>query len=410
VRALLARFRRDEDGAVAVVLAVALPSVIGMTSLVIDGSNLRLSQSRLQYAVDSASLGAVQALPDSTTAISRAVSLVAQNLPSHYGRVTTEADVEVGTYDAGTKTFTAGGTQPNAVRVTAQRSAAHGNPIPAYFAWIFGYRSFETQAASAAVVSVTSGGSPRACLYALDVANPGIDARGSVSVNATCGVQLSSYIATSGSAGNYNGQICQSVADNGARGNFNPGRPRACTLQGDPFGLKVDMSGMSCQAFPNSLTSITPGCYTGTIPNKNNYNFQPGNYFFKGAIIDVGGNDALNITGNGVTLAFDTSSTIKTRGSGTLNLNISAPTSGPYQGFSIVGSPSLELHGNSNFNAQGSIYMPASDVHQAGNTDFRADVLIVKTLDLRGNVQIDLRGTQTSRQPQSNVQRVFGLI
>lgn len=54
--------------------------------------------------------------------------------------------------------------------------------------------------------------------------------------------------------------------------------------------------------------------------------------------------------------------------------------------------------------------MPASDVHQAGNTDFRADVLIVKTLDLRGNVQIDLRGTQTSRQPQSNVQRVFGLI
>ena len=97
MRALLARFRRDEDGAVAVVLAVALPFVIGMTSLVIDGSNLRLSQSRLQYAVDSASLGAVQALPDSTTAISRALSLVAQNLPSHYGRVTTDADVEVGT-------------------------------------------------------------------------------------------------------------------------------------------------------------------------------------------------------------------------------------------------------------------------------------------------------------------------
>lgn len=165
-------------------------------------------------------------------------------------------------------------------------------------------------------------------------------------------MQLSSYIATSGSAGSYNGQICQSVADNGARGTSTrddraPVHPRRSVWSQGRHERHV------LPSLPELADEHHPRLLYRHDSNKNNYNFQPGNYFFKGAIIDVGGNDALNITGNGVTLAFDTSSTIKTRGSGTLNLNISAPTSGPYQGFSIVGSPSLELHGNSNFNAQG---------------------------------------------------------
>lgn len=407
MRALLARFRADADGTVAMIVGIVLPVLLGTAAVVLDGANLHLSQLRLQNAADSAALGAVQALPDSATAMSRGVSLVGQNLPPSYGTAATATDIVVGTYDPSAKAFTAGGAQPNAVKVTARRSAALGNAIPVYFAWIFGYRSLEARAESVAVAA--GGGNPAACLYALDPVNPGIDARGSVTVNATCGMQLSSYISTSGNAGNYNGQICQSVADTRATGNFNPGRPRICALQGDPFGLAVDMSGISCQPFPTAVTTVLPGCYTGTIPNKNNYIFRSGTFYFKGATIDVGGNDALTITGNGVTLVFDTTSSIKTKGSGTLDLNITAPSLGSYQGFSIVGSPSLDLQGNSNFNAQGGIYMPGSDVHQAGNTDVRADLMVVKSLDLRGSVQIDISGIQATRRPKGKPS-TFSLI
>ena len=99
----------------------------------------------------------------------------------------------------------------------------------------------------------------------------------------------------------------------------------------------------------------------------------PGTYIVNGGTVDLHGNTTLN--GTGVTLVL-TSSTGTSYPSvdiaGTVNLNLSAPTSGTFNNILIYedrnapSSTTVKIAGNTTSNLQGLIYVPSADLTLTG--------------------------------------------
>ena len=134
----LKEFNRDKSGSVVAYAAFSAAVMISMAALGVDGSNLYLTKARLQSAADAAALAAAKQLPDQTSARTQALTISAKNVPQSYGTVTSSSDIVTGIYSPSTHSFTATNSSPNALEVFTHRTAANGNPVPLYFAGIFG--------------------------------------------------------------------------------------------------------------------------------------------------------------------------------------------------------------------------------------------------------------------------------
>jgi hypothetical protein len=129
---------RDERGAVAIVVALALPALVGMGALAVDVGYYRLAHARLQGAADAGALAAAQALNDQAAAAAAGVRFAGLNVPEAFGDVTLAEDVVFGAYDRATGTFAPSTENVNAVRVTARRNAERGNAAPRFLSAILG--------------------------------------------------------------------------------------------------------------------------------------------------------------------------------------------------------------------------------------------------------------------------------
>ena len=65
---VIAKLRRNENGAILVITAAALMVMLGMTAMVVDIGALALEKTRLQSACDAAALAAAWQLPDAFSA------------------------------------------------------------------------------------------------------------------------------------------------------------------------------------------------------------------------------------------------------------------------------------------------------------------------------------------------------
>lgn len=148
-----ADFLRAEKGAVAITVAIMAPVLIGMAALAVDVAYYRSVHNQLQTAADAAALAAVQNLDSETSAVNAAIEFANRNVPANYGTVTTPATIELGTYDAETRTFTSSNgiwIDINAVRVTAERSPEHGNEMKRFLGRILGDGSVSARASAVA--------------------------------------------------------------------------------------------------------------------------------------------------------------------------------------------------------------------------------------------------------------------
>src|SRR5215218_7679974 len=100
---------KDERGSITILAALLMSMLLGFGALSVDVAHGYNVKERLQSAADASALAAAQALPDTSAASTKAVSIAAQNVPSTYGTVVAAADVTFGTYDPSTQAFTAGG-------------------------------------------------------------------------------------------------------------------------------------------------------------------------------------------------------------------------------------------------------------------------------------------------------------
>ncbi len=152
---LLTGLPGKEKGTVSIMIALFLVVLIGFAGLVVDLGHLFAISSSLHTAADSASLVATASLgygPDEARAQAQ---LLAQKHGIHGSPVALLlSDIELGTWDKKTKTFTLllpdQEANSNSVRVTAQRSAARNNPVSLFFMRIFGHELSDVKVVSVA--------------------------------------------------------------------------------------------------------------------------------------------------------------------------------------------------------------------------------------------------------------------
>jgi hypothetical protein len=129
---------------------------------------------------------------------------------------------------------------------------------------------------------------------------------------------------------------------------------------------------------------------------------DPGTYVFPGTL-DFSGNGSL--TGNGVTLYIPVGGSLGGSGNGNTTLNLTAPTSGAYNGILIyqaaANSNTVELNGTPIANLTGVIYAPTAEFEFSGNTNVNLTTdLIVGSLYDKGNATITLTDySQTVANP-----------
>lgn len=118
-----------------VVLTVVL---VAVCSLAVDYGRVQSAKSEMQRAVFAAARAGVVYLPtDIVGAKNAAIAVAAMNSVDGQPLVVQFTDVEVGSWDTSTQTFNTSGV-PNAMRITARRTTARGNPVPRPFAEILG--------------------------------------------------------------------------------------------------------------------------------------------------------------------------------------------------------------------------------------------------------------------------------
>lgn len=370
------RLLRDRSGQITVLASLLLPIGLGIAALAIDLSTLQLVKHKLKVAADAASLAAVAVLPDTTTALDRALSIAADNAGTGAGTVTAASDVRFGSYNSAAKSFTPGATPANAVQVTASRNQAHGNPVVLAFAKALGWSTPDISVSAVAVRF-----SPAYCFLVLDPSAPdalSVSGTGRLSVP-NCGVQVNSSSATAATVGNNSTAQARSFCIVGGYSgtSFSPKPITKCAAAPDPLADIPEPAQPTAGCYYNGLntgsgmTLPSNVTYCGKITLNGNGDFylQPGLYYFKNATVELLQNASL--VGSGVTIFLDANSTLKFAASGTVNLK--APSSGPYRGLLIFQSRSAAatttsvVRGSPDILMDGTIYLPTSTLSMTGS-------------------------------------------
>jgi Flp pilus assembly protein TadG len=163
---------RRQRGAAIIYCTVVMVMMIAFVAFAVDIGRARLAKTELQRAADAASMYGVAGLAKNLSGSQikqRCVDAADDNKCDGAAVVLNpSSDVEWGTWDPGVGSFTAVSdpSGATAIRITARRTYATGNPIPTTFARVLGRNSFDVKAISIAArghvisPSVKANGSP----------------------------------------------------------------------------------------------------------------------------------------------------------------------------------------------------------------------------------------------------------
>lgn len=146
---MIARLRRDRRAGVGIMIAAAMPVLVGATALAVDLGSAMLETRQLQGAADAAAMAAAGD-PSRADALARA-ALATSHWPGAVTVATTTGHYSGDSTIAPADRFVADSGTANAVRVTLS------TPAPSYFARIFGVRSIPIRrSATAAQINLAS--------------------------------------------------------------------------------------------------------------------------------------------------------------------------------------------------------------------------------------------------------------
>lgn len=147
--------RAGDRGVAAVVVGLSVVLLFGMVALVVDVGELYLTRSELQNAADAAALAAAEHIENPTQAIAAAQQFANENHDEGGGLVVLPSDVVFGKWDGAAGVFVPGATPADAVRVTARRTDARGNPVEHGFAGVIGTPQSDVVASAVAKANFT---------------------------------------------------------------------------------------------------------------------------------------------------------------------------------------------------------------------------------------------------------------
>lgn len=284
-------------------------------------------------------------------------------------------------------------------------SAIASETIPQLFSAILGQKNAVVKVRGTAAIFQKPTG---ACIYALDSGSgTAFDASGTPDIEASCGIYVNSSgsdaMVVGGSSAVVNASTIKIVGNYDTHGHptLNPTPSINQAAAADPFASVPAVtvpSGHGC----DTTTGITG---TVTMPSDGYYvvcgggfsmtgnptvNLPAGIYVMKAGSIDLHNG---TLTGTGVTFYLTgTFSGITINGN--VDINLSAPTSGPTQGLIFyqdrslsVGAFSTTINGGSNTLFNGSLYFPTTNLTYSGgaNTANTYTAIVAWDLAFRGN-------------------------
>ncbi|MEA1934896.1 MAG: pilus assembly protein TadG-related protein [Thermodesulfobacteriota bacterium] len=175
------KFAQDQQGAVAVMVAVALIALFGIVALSIDVGYMYVARNELQNIADGSALAATNRLgqfyktmtydeqqayvcdtsidsdndgvDDQTQIIALAKEVGLKNQAANQNISILDADIIIGQWTPSTSTFTPTFNQPDAVRIITRRDSTANSPITTFFAKIIGTDTLSVTATATAALT-----------------------------------------------------------------------------------------------------------------------------------------------------------------------------------------------------------------------------------------------------------------
>ncbi len=408
-----------DQGVVTMWTALMLLFLVGLIGLGVDTGYVLLGAHRLQNAADAAALaGALQVRTDQGAARAAAVNCAMANTAagspvslSANGVNAPGGDIVIGRYDRTTGVFNPTVDSPNAVRVTARRSAdSPAGHVSLIFGGMFGVDGVDLDREAIAMM----GGSVAAGIIVLDPdasramkvnGNPTVwVANGVVHVNSdddiaiqACGhpyiVATAIHVVGGGDMGgaDFDGEFLTGVAF--------ADDPLADLPTVDYAGM-IDHGGVTTK---KGSTTLDPGYYSGGIHGSGGEVFlNPGVYVLGGAGLDFSGK--ADLTAEGVMLYIVDPGSIDLTGKGAIRITPPDPEVHAFIGATIYAGISLfqersnsndaKITGKGDMVLSGTLYIPGADMKIAGNGDTFGSQLIVNTIKVSGNgvIHVDYDG------------------
>ncbi|MDB5357543.1 MAG: hypothetical protein JWN24_3996 [Phycisphaerales bacterium] len=391
---------RRRAGIAIVYLAVVLIGILGLLGLACDTAYVFMTGHELQNAADAAALAGADEVAFSTTqAKTDAISWAAGNLAagsnsSHQSvKLDLTSDVQVGTFNRATATFTINGSPANAVMVTARRTA--GSPdgaLPLIFGQIVNIRTANVTRSAIAMTRPLSAG-----LIVLNrTASPAVQLTGTGSNSQKINIPNGGVVVDSSDsqAIQWTGHPTINAVSLGIVGND------TSVQSGGVFPSGT----LSLQApyVPDPLASLPPPPTMANGTTKNGI-LQPGYYpnglpagtlasgiYWVDNGINLKGNSSIDGSA-GVLIYLHTGGISM---GGNTSITVTPLSTGAYVGISFyedrANSSPVDLHGTSGSASSGRFYFPSAAVSLKGTPDTFSSQLICDTLDIQGDAQLNI--------------------
>jgi hypothetical protein len=382
---------RDRNGAVAMVLALSTPVLIGGMGLGIDTIQWTLARRELQRQADSAAIAGAYGLAQGASVQAAVANDLVRNTSFPLSRTVIE--------NAPTAGPQAGNTRAVRVAVATQMN------LP--FTGILMDGPIDIPAEATA--SMVSNG--QYCALSLEnTAATGITMWGSATVNLGCGMATNSRGTQAVAAGGSSNITASPVAAVGIvpdSNNYGTGTERISysVAQPDPFAAlpnpTVSGSVLNGNVNSNQTRTLNPGTYRG-MDLKGTVTLNPGVYVIDGGSLNIG--SQARVTGAGVTFVLTSATAASNPNSiatvnmnGGARLNLTAPSGGTYRGVLIyqdrrapLTNQSNKINGNSLSLLQGAIYMPGQEVEFIGTAGMNTNCLqlVARRITWSGNSAI----------------------
>jgi hypothetical protein len=355
---LLRRFRENDRGAVAIVFAVALIPIMGLSGAAIDYTRATQAKTKLQAAADSAALAALTVKASSLSQRELAARTVfeanrpADMTPSATYAVGKKEAVVTATGEVSTSMLKVLRINDIGLRARAKAVRIFDGPPPCIL-------TLSAAASPAIDMTGNTAFTGNGC-----VLHANSSANGAISVGGSATVSADGYCAV--------GTVVSGFT-------LTPPPENGCEVMEDPYkdlaylgSTTCDPSLKSISVQPNTSKNLGPGVYCGGLDLKGMVTLQKGLYVIKDGNLSIG--SQANVTGSEVTFYFVGGSTFDINGGSRLELSASTEKE-PFGGLLFIQDPTAplgltKLNGNSNTILKGAIYMPKSRVEVTGNGTF----------------------------------------
>ncbi len=380
--------RSPRRGTVVALVALAMPLLVGVMAIGLDGSLMYLQRRQAQSIADGAALAGAYQLYLSSSNVSGAKSAASTFVTNAGGtNATVVSPPTSGTFSGNT----------NCIQVTATVSQ------PRFFSALWGSGTMTATATSTA----RGGGSQPYSSSAIVLLNPNksgsLAMSNSAQITAPAGIQVNSSSATAVTASN-SAQTSAPINIVGGDSVTNSAQLSGTVTTGAP-SVSNPLSSLSTPSVPAATTTtatsyanstvatMQPGLYTSsvTISNSANVTMASGTYYFQGSSLTVA--NSATLSGSGVTIYMDTGSL---NFSNSATVTLSAPTSGTYQGIVYFQSPtstaSPSLSNSASVKLTGTFYAAGAALSFSNSSDLSAfgTQLIVSSLSVSNSAVLNV--------------------